>query len=393
MEVFPRATSPERGRPGMRRIGLLSGNEACAMAALEAGMRFYAGYPITPSSEIAEYLSGRLPRLGGVFLQMEDEIASMGAIIGASLGGVKSMTATSGPGFSLMQENIGYAAMTEVPCVVVNVMRGGPSTGLPTLPAQGDIMQARWGTHGDHPIIVLAPYSVSETYELTIRAFNLSERFRSPVILLLDETLGHVCEKVVFPDPDEIVTWNRPRPDVPPGRYLAYEHNESGVPPMADFGTGYRHHVTGLAHDETGFPTNKTEEIGRLIHRLHRKLDVGRDLIVEVDEFHMEDAEVGVVAIGSSARASRFAVREARKAGIKVGLLRPKTIWPFPDREIEAYRPQIRQWLVVEMNMGQLAHEVQWAVESRRTVHSLTRVDGELIHPRDVLARIQELAR
>lgn len=393
MEVFPRATSPERVRPGMRQIGLLSGNEACGIAALEAGMRFYAGYPITPSSEIAEYLSVRLPRIGGVFLQMEDEIASMGAIIGASLGGAKSMTATSGPGFSLMQENIGYAAMTEVPCVVVNVMRGGPSTGLPTLPAQGDVMQARWGTHGDHPIIVLAPYSVSETYELTIRAFNLSERFRSPVILLLDETIGHVCEKVVFPDPDEIVVWNRPRPTVPPERYLAYEHNESGVPPMADFGMGYRHHVTGLAHDETGFPTNDTEEIGRLIHRLHRKLEISRDVIVEVDEFHMDDAEVGVVAIGSAARASRFAVREARKQGIKVGLLRPKTIWPFPDRELESYRDQIRQWLVVEMNMGQLAHEVQWAVESRRKVHSLTRVDGELIHPRDVLTRIQELAR
>jgi 2-oxoglutarate/2-oxoacid ferredoxin oxidoreductase subunit alpha len=370
---------------------LLTGNEACALAALAAGVRFYAGYPITPSSEVAEYLAKLLPRLGGVFIGMEDEIASIGAIIGASLTGTKSMTATSGPGFSLMQENIGYACMTEVPVVVVNVMRGGPSTGLPTLPAQGDVMQARWGTHGDHPIIALTPYSVAETYELTIRAFNLSEQYRVPVILLLDETLGHVNEKVTLPDPSTIEIVNRVKPDCPPDEYLPYKDTPSGVPPMSNIGEGYRHHVTGLFHDETGFQTNNSEIIDQMMRRLHRKIDQARDEIVEVDPFMMEDAEIGIVAYGSSARASRHAVRLARQAGIKVGMLRPRTLWPFIEKEIRSFNGQVREWIVPEMNLGQIAHEVEWALQGKAPVHRVNRVDGCLIEPKQVLEKIEEV--
>lgn len=372
---------------------MLTGNEACALAAVAVGVRFYAGYPITPSSEIAEYLAKLLPRHGGVFIGMEDEIASIGAIIGASLAGTKSMTATSGPGFSLMQENIGYACMTEVPIVVVNVMRGGPSTGLPTLPAQGDVMQARWGTHGDHPIIALTPYSVGETYELTVRAFNLSEQYRVPVILLLDETLGHVSEKVTLPDLGSIGVVDRTKPDCPPERYVAYADTESGVPPMANIGEGYRHHVTGLFHDETGFQTNDGAEIDRLMRRLYRKIDQARDAIVETDPFLMDDAEIGIVAYGSSARASRHAIRLARQSGLKVGMLRPRTLWPFMDKEIRSFLPRISKWIVPEMNLGQIAHEVEWAVQGQAAVHRVNRIDGSLIEPRQVLEKIQEVSR
>ncbi len=367
-----------------KRIQVLTGNEACAEGALAAGMRFYAGYPITPSSEVAEVLAVELPRLGGVFIQMEDEIASMGAIIGGSLAGVKSMTATSGPGFSLMQENIGFAAMAEVPCVVVNVMRGGPSTGLPTLPAQGDVMQARWGTHGDHPIIVLAPFSVTETYELTVRAFNLSELYRTPVILLLDEIIGHVNEKVELIPADQLEIVNRTRPQEPPAEYKPYRHTASGVPPMVPYGEGYRFHVTGLAHDETGFPTNSAAEIGRLMERQHRKIEQARDQIVEVDRFMMEDAEIGIIAYGSTARSARHAVRLAREAGKRVGLLRLRTLWPFADAEIRAYSGQIKLWIVPEMNRGQMAHEVEWAVAGAVSVLPLNKVNGDPISPDEI---------
>jgi len=372
---------------------MLTGNEACALAAIAAGMRFYAGYPITPSSEIAEYLSKLLPIHGGVFIAMEDEIASIGAIIGASLAGTKSMTATSGPGFSLMQENIGYASMTEVPVVIVNVMRGGPSTGLPTLPAQSDVMQARWGTHGDHPVIALTPYSVLEAYELTVRAFNLAEQYRVPVILLLDETLGHVSEKVVLPEPASLTIVDRSRPSCPPADYVPYAETESGVPPMADIGEGYRHHVTGLFHDETGFQTNDGAQIDRQMRRLCRKIDQARDAIVEVDPYLMDDAEIAVVAYGSSARASRHAIRQARDSGIKAGMLRPRTLWPFMGNEIRAYTGRVRAWVVPEMNLGQIAHEVEWAVQGRGEVHRVNRVDGSLIEPRQVLEKIQEVCR
>ncbi|HOC89133.1 MAG TPA: 2-oxoacid:acceptor oxidoreductase subunit alpha [bacterium] len=366
------------------KVKVLTGNEACAMGALAAGMRFYAGYPITPSSEVAEVLAEELPRLGGVFIQMEDEIASMGAIIGASLAGTKSMTATSGPGFSLMQENIGFAAMAEVPCVVVNVMRGGPSTGLPTLPAQGDVMQARWGTHGDHSIIVLTPFSVAETFDLTVRAFNLAEQYRTPVILLLDEIIGHVNERVTVVDPGTLEIFNRVVPTEPPEQYKPYRHTESGVPPMIAYGEGYRFHVTGLAHDETGFPTNSSVEIGRMMERHQRKIEQARDHIVQVDPFMMEDAEIGIIAYGSSARSARHAVRLARETGKRVGLLRLKTLWPFADEEIRSYIGRVKSWIVPEMNLGQIAHEVEWALAGSAPVTRLTKVNGDPISPPEI---------
>ena len=279
-------------------VKVMSGNEAVAAGALAAGVRFFAGYPITPSSEIAEELSVMLPKLGGVFIQMEDEIAAMGAVIGASLAGSKSLTATSGPGFSLKQENIGFACMAEVPVVIVNVMRGGPSTGSPTMPAQGDVMQVRWGTHGDHAIVVLVPNSVRESFDLTVRSFNLSEMLRTPVILLLDEIIGHVNEKLTMPESVEVV--DRKRPDVPPAEYKPYRHTEDKVPPMAAYGRdGYRFHVTGLAHDETGFPTNNPEEIEKLALRLHAKLERHRDQIVDVERVACDDAEIGIFAYGA----------------------------------------------------------------------------------------------
>jgi 2-oxoglutarate ferredoxin oxidoreductase subunit alpha len=374
------------------QVRVITGNEACAEGALAAGMRFYAGYPITPSSEIAEVLSNKLPAVDGVFIQMEDEIASMGAIIGASLTGVKSMTATSGPGFSLMQENIGYAVMAEVPCVIVNVMRGGPSTGLPTLPSQGDVMQARWGRHGDHQIIALAPFSVEETYTLTVRAFNLAERYRTPVVLLLDEIIGHVNEKVLNPETQQLTILNRIRPDVDRETYLPYLATEDKVPPMADFGSGYRFHVTGLAHDQTGFPTNDIAEISKLMSRLEAKITDHIDDIVETEEMELEDAVIGVLAYGSTARSARHAVRTARSKGLKVGLLRLKTLWPFPEKAVRQWSSRIKVWIVPEMNLGQMAHEVEWAAAGRVPVVRLNRVDGEPLSPMQILDTIEENA-
>jgi 2-oxoglutarate ferredoxin oxidoreductase subunit alpha len=371
---------------------VMSGNEACAEAAMAAGLRFFAGYPITPSSEIAEELARRLPLVGGVFMQMEDEIAAMGAVIGASLAGLKSMTATSGPGFSLKQENIGFACMAEVPCVVVDVQRGGPSTGLPTMPSQGDVMQARWGTHGDHPIIALAPYSVAETFDLTVRAFNLSEAYRTPVILLLDEIIGHVNEKVRLPGSVELV--ERKGPDTPPERYLPYRHAEDGVPPMAAFGRdGYRFHVTGLAHDETGFPTNDPAEIDRLNRRLQAKIERHEGAIVDVERHACADAEIAVFAYGSVARAARQAVEEARAQGIPAGLLRPRTLWPFPEAEVRELGGRVRAIVVPEMNLGQLAHEVEWAVAGACPVVPFGRVDGLPVSPAQILELVLRAAR
>jgi len=307
------------------RTLMMHGNSACAEGAILAGCRFFAGYPITPSSEIAEYLSARLPAMGGIFIQMEDEIASIGAVIGASIGGVKAMTATSGPGFSLMQENIGFAAMAEIPCVVVNVQRGGPSTGLPTLPSQMDVMQSRWGAHGEHPIIVLTPSSASETLFLTIRAFNLAEKYRTPVILLTDEITAHLTEKVTIPEPESIQIIDREKPAVPPEEYLPYQMVESDIPPMANFGEGYRYHITGLAHDETGFPTNDSVKIDEQLRRLNRKIERYHDEIVELDTYWHEDMEIAVVCYGAPFRSALNAVRRARKDGTKAGILKLKT--------------------------------------------------------------------
>jgi len=367
---------------------MMQGNIACAEGAIAAGCRFFAGYPITPSTDIAESLAVRLPEIGGNFIQMEDEIGAMGAIIGASLAGVKSMTATSGPGFSLKQENIGFAAMAEVPCVIVNVQRGGPSTGLPTLAAQGDIMQARWGTHGDHPIIAVCPSSVSELYHLTIRAFNLAEKYRSPVIILSDEIIGHLTEKIVIPDPSTIQIIDRIKPTVAPGEYLPYQMIETDIPPMANFGEGYRYHVTGLAHDETGFPTNDPDKIDQQLRRLNRKIERYRDDIVEVDELMTEDLEILVVACGGVARSARRAVIEAREQGIKAGLLKLKTIWPFADKEIEKAGENARRVIVPEMNLGQLAHEVEWVLGRKRNIVKVNKINGEAITPREILDAI-----
>lgn len=373
------------------RIRVMTGNEACAEGAIAAGLRFFAGYPITPSSEIAEILSGELPAVGGKFIQMEDEISSMGAIIGASLAGAKSMTATSGPGFSLKQENIGYASMTEVPCVIVNVMRGGPSTGLPTLPAQGDVMQARWGTHGDHPIIVLIPSTVREIFDLTVRAFNLSEKYRVPVILLMDEILAHVNEKVTLPNPEEIEVYDRIKPDVPPEEYLPYQQTDSDIPPFVSFGEGYRYHVTGLVHDETGFPTNNNVEINRFLKRLNRKIDRYKNDIIELVEEKDEGAKIGVFAYGSTARSARRAIFLAREKGIKIYAQRPKVIWPFPEKQIAAMAESVDYIVVPEMNLGQIAHEVEWAAKGKCEIIKINRIDGDPINPQQIFEVLVEL--
>uniref|UniRef100_A0A7C6EGL1 2-oxoacid:acceptor oxidoreductase subunit alpha n=1 Tax=candidate division WOR-3 bacterium TaxID=2052148 RepID=A0A7C6EGL1_UNCW3 len=370
-----------------RTVKIMTGNEACAEAAIASGMRFFAGYPITPSSEIAEILSKRLPEVGGVFIQMEDEIASMGAIIGASLSGLKSMTATSGPGFSLMQENIGYASMAEVPVVVVNVMRGGPSTGLPTLPSQADVMQARWGTHGDHPVIAVTPSTVQEIYEWTVKSFNFSEKYRVPVILLLDEIIGHLNEKIVIPDTDEIKIINRPLSTDPPERYIPYKFTEDDIPPIAHYGTGYRFNVTGLSHDETGFPTNDPKKIDALYRRINRKIERYKNEIIFYKTELLDDAEICLVSYGSSARSAKRAMREARASGIKVGLFQIYVLWPFPYEALREISKRIRKFIVPEMNLGQIAHEVECA--TRTDCIKVNRVDGSPITPQEVLEKIK----
>ncbi|MBM4309086.1 MAG: 2-oxoacid:acceptor oxidoreductase subunit alpha [Deltaproteobacteria bacterium] len=371
---------------------LLQGNEAIAEGALRAGCRFFAGYPITPATEISEVLSVRLPKEEGTFIQMEDEIASLGAVIGASLAGVKSMTATSGPGFSLMQENLGLAIIAEVPCVIVNVMRGGPSTGLPTFPGQGDVMQARWGTHGDHPIIVLSASTVRECYDMTIHAFNLSEKFRTPVILLIDEVVGHMREKMVIDDEEKIEIFNRVKPTMPPEWYIPYEDTPSGVSPMANFGEGYRYHVTGLTHDVRGFPTSRPDEIGPFISRLHRKISSHFSEIQIAEFFQTEDAEITIVAYGCVARSAKRAVIEAREKGLKVGLLKLSTLWPFMRSAVEKVFQTSKTLIVPEMNMGQISREVKRVNRGVASVITLNKVDGTIITPMEILNRIQEVA-
>ena len=369
---------------------LMQGNEACAEGAVAAGCRFFAGYPITPASEIAERLSVRMPQVDGTFIQMEDEIASMGAIIGASLAGAKSMTATSGPGFSLMQENLGYAIIAEVPCVVVNVMRGGPSTGLPTNPAQGDVMQARWGTHGDHPIIVLSASSVLECFSMTVKAFNFSEKYRTPVVLLLDEVVAHMREKVVLPKPGKVEVIDRVKPSVPPEWYLPYEDTSFGVPPMATFGEGYRYHVTGLTHDIRGFPTLRQDEIEPFLLRLFRKISTHSEDIRLVEHFMTVDAEIVIIAYGCVARSARRAVLEARSEGLKVGMLKLITLWPFPRSYVELLVKAEKTLLVPEMNMGQISREVKRVNEGMTQVLTLNKIDGTIISPKEILAKLKE---
>lgn len=377
----------------MTNMKLMQGNEACLEGAIAAGMRFYAGYPITPSTEIAEKAAEKLPTIGGKFIQMEDEIASMAAVIGASLTGVKSMTATSGPGFSLKQENLGYAAITEVPCVLVNVQRGGPSTGLPTSPAQGDVMQSKWGTHGDHPVIALSPSSVEETFWITIKAFNLSERFRLPVIVLLDEVVGHLREGIKLPDYTSIKTYNRKITSLSKDDYLPYyvEDKISGVPDMADYGEGYKYHVTGLIHDETGFPSRDPDITENLIKRLVNKIEMNKSEIIDYDSESLDDAEIVVISYGSTARSGLRAVRKAREKGIKAGMIKIVSIWPFPDEIIYNMPKSVNSIIVPEMNLGQVVLEVERLTMGKFNVEKVNKVNGELITPNEILNKIEEV--
>lgn len=368
----------------------MQGNEACALGALAAGCRFFAGYPITPSTEIAEILSRMLPRFGGRFIQMEDEIASISAIIGASIAGAKAMTSTSGPGYSLMQENLGYAYMTEVPCVIINVMRGGPSTGLPTKVAQGDVMQSKWGTHGDYFPIVLMPSSVKECFDFTVKAFNLSEKFRIPVTLLSDEVLGHMREIVKLPSPDELDVVTVSKPFEPPEWYKHFEVTPDYLSPMASFGEGYRFHLTGLTHDEYGFPTAKRNEIITKLEKLRLKTIRHLDELTDVRVEMMDDAHILVVAYGSTARAARQAIRIARKKRFKVGLIQPRIIWPFPDKIIREYLENVDLVIVPELNQGQVLREIKRLCQRHIRIIGLSRFDGELITPQQIVEKIKE---
>lgn len=372
-------------------IKLMQGNEAIALGAIAAGCRFYAGYPITPSTEVAEVMSRELPKVGGKFIQMEDEIASMAAIIGGRVGGLKSMTATSGPGFSLMQENLGYAAMTEIPCVVVNVMRLGPSTGQPTAASQGDVMQARWGTHGDHPIIALSPISVAQSFDLTVKAFNLSEKYRTPVILLTDEIIGHMREPIDLPDFSTVEKYEQVVTDSPES-YKPYS-NQGDVPPMAAFGRGYRYHITGLFHDEVGFPTQRLDEVEPWLERVNGKLapragegsERNAEDILLYDRDIQPGARTAVLSYGASARTARHAVKLMRARGEKVNLFTAYTIWPFPEAAVEELADTVERIIVPEMNLGQLALEVE-RVAGRRKVKRVTRANGEMVTPDMILA-------
>ena len=370
---------------------LMQGNEACVEGAIAAGMRFYAGYPITPSTEIAEQCALRLPQVGGKFIQMEDELASMAAVLGASAAGLKAMTATSGPGFSLKQENIGYGALAEIPCVVVDVQRSGPSTGLPTSPSQGDYMQARWGTHGDHPVIALSPSSVQETYRLIIRAFNLSEKYRTPVIFLMDEIVGHMRQGVELPNPNDLII-NKRKNSYHDGanKRCYYVPDGEYVPAMKPFGSGERYNITGLAHDVSGFPTNNHVVAGELYTRLMHKIDQNREDIIRVEEYMLDDADTAVVCFGGTTGAVVSAVEEARKEGLKVGMFRPVTVWPFPDEKLLAKLPQLKRILMVEHNYGQMLLEVQRVAAGAVPVDFLGRIDGTVIPPSAILEKLRE---
>jgi len=370
---------------------LLQGNAACVEGAIYAGLEFYAGYPITPSTEIAESCARQLPRLGGKFIQMEDEIASIAAVIGASVSGKKSMTGTSGPGYSLMLENIGYAYMTETPCVVINVQRGGPSTGLPTKVSQSDMMQARWGTHGDYTAIAVAPSTVGDSLTETIRAFNLSERFRTPVTVLLDEVIGHMRELINIPEKGEYEVFNRVKPTISPEEFEPFILTENLVSPMPSYGEGYRYNVTGLTHDIHGFSTNRADEIKVKLDKLKDKIENYKDEIFLNRAEMMDDAEIAFIAYGSVARAALQATQLARNAGVKVGLIQPYTIWPFDYDYIRESCSNCKNVIVPELNMGQIVHEVERAVSENIEVHSLQRYDGEILTPMQLLEKLEEV--
>jgi 2-oxoglutarate ferredoxin oxidoreductase subunit alpha len=371
----------------------INGDIACAEGAISAGCRFFAGYPITPATEIAERMSERLPQVGGVFIQMEDEIASMNAVLGASWAGVKAMTSTSGPGFSLMMENLGLGVMLETPCVLVNVQRAGPSTGLPTLAAQGDMMQARWGAHGHYEIIALVPDSPQEIFDLTILAFNLSEQYRVPVLLMTDEAVGHMSEKVVIPQINSNDLVDRPRPKVAPKKYLPYDSRKGLVPPMAIAGEGYRFHVTGLTHDDKGYPVMTAEAQDKLVRRLVDKIRLNAKDIIRYEEMNVEDAEVIVVSYGISSRVARYAVQEARDEGIKAGLLRLITVWPFAEDRIRKLASKVKAFVVPEINYGQIVREVERCAAGKARARLVPHIGGSVHLPETILEAIREEAR
>jgi 2-oxoglutarate ferredoxin oxidoreductase subunit alpha len=370
----------------------MDGDTACAEGAICAGCRFFGGYPITPATEIAERMARRLPQVGGTYIQMEDEIASIAAVLGASWAGTRAMTATSGPGFSLMMENLGLGIITETPCVLVNVQRGGPSTGMPTLVGQGDMMQARWGSHGPYEIIAVAPSSPQELFNLTIRAFNLAEKYRTPVLVMTDEAVGHMTERVVIPAPEEIDHYQRRRPRVSPGDdYLPYQPDPDGVPPMACAGEGYHIHVTGLTHNEKGYPATVSVEVQReLVERLVGKIHDNRHDIIELQEDQVEGADVVVVAYGISARTAARPVRIAREMGLKVGLLKLVTVWPFAEDRIRDLASKVKAFVVPEINMGQIVLEVERCAGGQAQTILVPHAGGGLHDPDAVLEAIRE---
>lgn len=371
----------------------MNGDEACAEGALAAGCSFFGGYPITPSTEIAEHLARRMPEIGAVFIQMEDELASMAAILGASAAGSRSMTATSGPGLSLMMENLGLAVMLEIPCVVVDVQRGSPSTGLPTMPGQSDVMQARWGSHGDYEIVAYSPWSVQEMFDLTILAFNVADRYRTPVILLGDEVVGHMIERLVIPPADQVEIWDRKKPKKSNnGHYDPFKPIKPDlVPAMMHAGEGYRVHFTGLTHDEHGYPDMSAETHHELVNRLVNKIRHNADQLVRTESYWLEDAEIVVVAYGCTARSAQRAVREARQEGIPAGLLRLISIWPFPENQFIEMGLHVEKLIVAEMNLGQISREIQRVIG--RPVHGVHHAGGEMIPPGPILEAIREAAR
>lgn len=368
----------------------MTGDVACAEGALAAGCRFFGGYPITPATEIAEQIAERLPEVGGTFIQMEDEIAAIASVVGASCAGVKSMTATSGPGFSLMMENIGLAACTETPCVIVDVQRAGPSTGLPTQGAQGDMMQARWGSHGDYAIIALAPSSPQDTFYQTIRAFNLSETYRLPVLIMSDEIIGHISERVIIPEAKTIKTVSRPRPKGRKDRFKPFQPGPNGVAPMAIAGEGYNIHVTGLTHDEKGYPVMTVEAQEEMMTRLMGKVSRNLHDIIQTESYRMDDAEIAVISYGVSTRTSLAAVDEAREMGIKAGLLRLITVWPFPEDQIRKLAERVKGFVTVEINLGQIHYEVERCAAGKAPAFLVGHPGGTIIPPDTVIETLKE---
>jgi len=371
----------------------LDGDHACCEGALAAGARFAAGYPITPSTEVVERFAARVPTVGGTFIQMEDELAASITIQGAVWGGAKAFTVTSGPGFSLMMEHIGLAVMTETPCVFINVQRGGPSTGLPTLPAQGDMMQVRWGSHGDYEIIALCPNSPQECFDLTTTAFNFAEKYRVPVFVMLDEVVGHMTEKVVIPPAEQIEVEPRRYTALPPGEFLPYKPKDDLVPDMPRIAEGYNVHVTGLTHDERGYPDMKPATQDKLVRRLVDKIRKNADKIILYEEDQLEGADVVVVSYGITSRVAQRAIDMARQRGVKVGKFRLITAWPFPEKQIAAIASKVKALVVPELNLGQMVREVERAAAGQAVVRHVPHAGGSVHHPEDILQVILEVAR